>query len=79
LFIVGVVGTGIALGTLENIERQTKAGETGANAARDGAEAALLNAHWRLFAASRKAWLEALLQRGFYSSWAISCGNAARS
>jgi hypothetical protein len=44
LFIVGIFGTRVALRTLKNIERQTKTGEDAANAAKDGAKAALLNA-----------------------------------
>lgn len=44
LFVVGVIGVCVALRTLRNIERQTKSGKTAADAARDGAKAALLNA-----------------------------------
>jgi hypothetical protein len=41
LFIVGVVGAFLALGTLKNIERQTKAGEIAANAALLNAQAVI--------------------------------------
>jgi len=41
LLIVGIIGTYIALGTLKNIERQTKSGETAANAAFQNAQAVI--------------------------------------
>jgi hypothetical protein len=55
LVLVGIVGTIVAICTLKKIERQTKAGEDAAKAAKDGAEAALKQAD--NIVASERAWV----------------------